>query len=411
MDPEYDISSSCGINAMLRGVTADTAPIDFKTQLNYGDMTFNNCLMFLEPRLQEYVKKKEYYTKNKIKQDIPLEQDYRITQSDLINISKLLKCKDKPNCGLTQIPLTHRTTGRQKCGNVQVSRFVNNEGEKFKIQKRPVATSLESFGCVAKKEGFGCNTNSGCGMKKEGFDSLDNAGSVPNLTTIPCDNNKFVQTNMFASKYSPKNYTYFNYATDNNANYYQPTRTYMGDNFNRATQYIYKADPSHDWKQVSQQKPMKYRLNSIFSPNAIGKNEQQRNINQKEIDNDSFMRPSFVDMDLSGLSAQSYFDNCYKYVIPGGRNKQCYNKDEYLNHSFYLATPFMGFSKGNGDIDIESGMKQSQTTKFKEKVGPQLLDRFETLDRDVTAVEDFIRGGLDSRQIDKYAKRDAQYVI
>lgn len=387
-----------GTNAMLRGVTADTAPINFKTKINFGDMSFNNCLMYLEPRLQEYIKKKEYFTKNHIKPSISLEQEYGITKIDMININKLMKCKDKENCGLIQTPYTYRTTGRPKCGNVQVTKFVDSEGDKFKIQKRGITSSLESFQCTGKP--------------KEGFENINDAGSVPGLQTIPCQSNKFVQTSTFASKYSPKSYSYFNYATDNNANYYQQTRAYTHDNFNRNNQYIYKADPNNDWKQVSEQKPMKYRLDTTHAVNPVGRFEQPRSINQNEIDQDTFMRPSYVDQDLSGISRESFFDTCLMKVIPGERNRSCYDDGgRGVNHSFFINPGFMGAGSGSGDTNIESDMKQSLITRFKEKRGPQPLDRFETLDRDINQTEPFIRGGYDSRQQDKYSKKDAQYII
>src|ERR1700682_6258612 len=87
---EYRLDSECGNYALLRGVTNTPFPedvtnkVDFKTKIDYGDMKFNNCLMYLEPRLQEYVKRKEYYTKNNITPSLPLEESYGISKSDVM---------------------------------------------------------------------------------------------------------------------------------------------------------------------------------------------------------------------------------------------------------------------------------------------------------------------------------------
>ena len=141
---EYRLDSNCGNYALLRGVTDSPFPedttnkIDFKTKIDYGDMKFNNCLMYIEPRLQEYVKHKEYYGKNGITPSIGLEETYSITKSDLMNIRRMLKCKSEKNCGLIQTDVTMRTVGRPKCGKVTTSRFVRNETGRFDIHSRGV---------------------------------------------------------------------------------------------------------------------------------------------------------------------------------------------------------------------------------------------------------------------------------
>lgn len=44
---------------------------------------------YFEPRLYEYIKKKEYYSKNNITPCIPLEKEYNITQDDLRKIQQI----------------------------------------------------------------------------------------------------------------------------------------------------------------------------------------------------------------------------------------------------------------------------------------------------------------------------------
>jgi hypothetical protein len=47
--------------------------------------------MMLEPRLQEYLKKRTYYKKNNIKPSIPLEEEFMITSDDLKRLRLFLK--------------------------------------------------------------------------------------------------------------------------------------------------------------------------------------------------------------------------------------------------------------------------------------------------------------------------------
>lgn len=49
--------------------------------------------IMLEPRLQEYLKRKEFFRKNNIRPDIPLEKEFQITKDDIKNIRKMMKGK------------------------------------------------------------------------------------------------------------------------------------------------------------------------------------------------------------------------------------------------------------------------------------------------------------------------------
>jgi hypothetical protein len=54
-----------------------------------GQFTSNN--LTLEPRLQEYIKKKKFYIDNKIQQEISLEREYGISNSDILIIKKFMR--------------------------------------------------------------------------------------------------------------------------------------------------------------------------------------------------------------------------------------------------------------------------------------------------------------------------------
>lgn len=336
--------------------------IDFSPKISYGDMKFNSCLMYLEPRLQDYVMKKEYYTKNNISPLLSLEQQYKITKQDKMQIEHIFKNLNKKNCGVEMV------------GNTQV-----NQGGFCGLQKQELPA------CALKTSG----------KQKCGYTQLSRYSYLEG-------NNRYnIQDKVedMARRIPPTSYLWNNDYSDGKLGW--PVR-----------------GQEYDWKQVSLRKPMKYRLIDYFSKQGKyfpGNFIEGNNINQKEIDQDTALRPSYVDMDTSGISRISHMDTCYKVNIPGGRNNSCYT-DEYLNTAFYKAIPYMGSGSGNGNTEIESQMIQGEVTRFKQKkTGGFLLDRFEFLDRDIQdpkhIVPVFPRGGVDTRAIDKYTKKDAHYVI
>ncbi len=92
------------LNHMGRGSMCDilgaTNPPNFSgkrncdrgvTQCNETKI-FNHCIMHLEPRLQEYVKKRDYYKKNKVTPSVSLNKEFRMTRSDLKKVCDFDKC-------------------------------------------------------------------------------------------------------------------------------------------------------------------------------------------------------------------------------------------------------------------------------------------------------------------------------
>jgi len=368
--------------------------IKFTTQIDFGELKFNNCLMYLEPRLQEYVKKKEYYSRNSIDPSISLESQYQITDMDLKRIDSILKNKDKPNCGVQILADVPQSRGIVRCGNYQSRRYTIQEGnERFTLQPRKQQANKSLVPQNEEKN----NIASCAGINRQCVYEQN----VPMPVRFSDPQLQEMHWNKISMNNSRNDIKY------NNA--------FSQDNFNNHDSVYYKKDPQADWKQVSQQKPMKYRVGCAWNDSCIGNNLQQRSINQHDIDADSYLRPSYVDLDTTGFSRESNMDLCYKVNIPGGRNNSCYT-DEYLNTGFYLAVPYMGSGHGQGDICVESDMRSGELTRFKnKKTGGYLLDRFEELDRDIQdpqhIVLPFPRGGIDARAIDKWTKKDAQYII
>jgi hypothetical protein len=409
-----------------------TDKIDFKTNIEFSDMKFNNCLMYLEPRLQEYIKKREYFRKNRIQPSISLEQEYSICKSDIEKINNLLRCSGSKNCGITKADAKLQSRIRQKCGYVQLTKFNNENNGRFNVvntcvnrdptkepKKFPVSnTPLQDFVLPTDwpEEMTKCKIVKPRAKVKEGF-----TGNFDREHMVGIQDRQIKTSDFRPAKEGTSCPTAMRTPMYNNNDV---------DYWNKVYSEHWNKDPENDWKQVSEMKPMKYRLAATYSGKTDGMfpTDQHlyqpgvfvegRNFNQKNVDIDSeLLRPSYVDQDTSGVSRPSYMDKCYKVVIPGGRNNSCYT-DEYLNHSYYFSVPFMGASSGsNEDTDLETSMKHSEATRNskQKKTAGAPVDRFFDLDRPIQdeghIILPFPRGGVDARAIDKWTKKDAQYVI
>jgi hypothetical protein len=76
----------------------------------------------------------------------------------------------------------------------------------------------------------------------------------------------------------------------------------------------------------------------------------------------------------------------------------------------------MGGGTGQGNIDLDSELKHGQPNKLRGRhIGGVTIDRFETLPRDMQdpdhIVLPFPQGGIDTRFLDKYARRHSQQTI
>ena len=64
--------------------------------MNDKDFNLFNCNgIMLEPRLQEYIKKKRFYKENSIEPSLPLEREFHITKDDIALIKSLFKGTNK----------------------------------------------------------------------------------------------------------------------------------------------------------------------------------------------------------------------------------------------------------------------------------------------------------------------------
>jgi hypothetical protein len=303
--------------------------VSFNKALNQGGMSFSHCLMHLEPRLQEYVKKRNQYSLSNIKPNVPLEQEYRVTAEDQKKIFMFDRC----------------TVGQRKMNKAMINSFEH-----------------------------------------------------PDL--LACVDNDV--------------------SGENGKNAY---RTFPKFGEVKDTKTCYKPDPTLG-------KPMKYFIRTFNVDCGKDCKTQPRDemminepgflinggcINQDKINDDSALRYANTQCHLrSGESCMSDMDLRYKYVIP--RQRARCNRDDDLSYAFYQAVPYMGQGSGLGDVDMSTLMKQGTATNFKaRKLGGITIDRFETLPRDMQdpdhIVLPFPRGGIDTRHLDKYARRHSKHIV
>jgi hypothetical protein len=180
-----------------------------------------------------------------------------------------------------------------------------------------------------------------------------------------------------------------------------------------------------DWKQKASSKPLKYVTSrwatcDLEDCRDLARAEPGRVFNQETgispatVDTSSKLRAG----DKFGRSAQSpgvRMDTCLKRAEPqfkGGEVR------EDLNFASYRSMPFMGMGTGGGDANVDNLMRFGDATRVsrqKKTSGLAAPDRFETLHVDVqdpkNVIAPFPRGGHDTRNIDRYARQDASYII
>lgn len=94
--PTHEYSKYVDMNFSFSNKVTDTAFTQYPDKHTVVDQLKNmrcNGTMMLEPRLQEYIKKKKYYRTHKIKPCIPFEKEFRITKNDKKVIKRFLKGK------------------------------------------------------------------------------------------------------------------------------------------------------------------------------------------------------------------------------------------------------------------------------------------------------------------------------
>lgn len=337
------------------------------SNIQCGGQIFNHCIMHLEPRLQEYIKKRDIYKKNNIETQIPLEKEFRITQADMRKVNSYDKCIKKQSKMDASIldGFDHPTVLHCVDKNTNTDKFIN-------VETSSKQGSVKTSNLYKKFDEFGKDVKN---LNK----------CVKDWKDTPC--------------HKPLKYI--------ERKFYQ--------NCNKSCKNGNKCNLDGSYKDAND---LKIARNSIECYGLDCDNKK----NCKSDCNNIFDAADFNtdikrcnDVSRSGQSCASRIDAQLKVVIPTARAR-C-TKDENINHSYYKAVPYMGQGSGQGDIDMDSVFKYGEPTRGskQKKLGGITIDRFEELPWDVQTVENtvlpFPRSGYDTRFMDKYSRRNAHYVI
>jgi hypothetical protein len=108
-------------------------------------------------------------------------------------------------------------------------------------------------------------------------------------------------------------------------------------------------------------------------------------------------------------------DTCLKRAVPDFRGGEAKSS---LNTSFYQAVPFTGIGSGFGDMTVNNEIHFGENTRSYQdrKVADVAIDRFEPLLRTdfqhpSSVVLPFPRGGVDTRNFDRYSRQDQTHKV
>jgi len=175
--------------------------------------------------------------------------------------------------------------------------------------------------------------------------------------------------------------------------------------------------PTHTWRERAAEAPLKFQTQNWFNGGKFDREQAMGepglmlyagSINRKEIDKDSRLRPGFNPRNIR--SSLTTVDTCLKRVVPDYRGGEAKSS---LNTSFYQAVPFTGLGSGIGNIEVNNEMYYGETSRSTQvrNVANTAINRFEPLIRDDfqhpdNVVLPFPRGGIDTRNADKYSRKD-----
>lgn len=335
---------------------------------NFYDSNLFDCNgIYLEPRLQEYIKKKKYYKENRIETEIPLEKEFNITKEDLRKIKALLR-GDKD--------IYNHKKQDEYTDYVEMTGFEMDPDKMYKSDPR--------FSRYLKKV-------------KRDKDALKQRDNVYNLDENYYDNilddeyhedidekeimrNQKIKNTKNNEDYND-NYERYDKYINNKKNY---------DNFdnNDVTDYDYDINFSENSK-LDTKFNNKYKYSNPFSSTSgrIYNNYPPTIQNKLKIhpmqNNKSIKNPTRhdyrIDKVIGNLETYgSKINNTYKAYRESDFDDEfkssrpfvdCKNK-KYINTSSYKKTPYMGRGDGQRDVAFESEMlygKNSRTRNYSDK--------------------------------------------
>jgi hypothetical protein len=174
------------------------------------------------------------------------------------------------------------------------------------------------------------------------------------------------------------------------------------------------------WKERVATAPLRLKFNNMNNNDSNSSNNREKalaepgvtmyggSINPAAIDIDSKLRGNNVARTRD--TAHSTMDTCLVRSVPDYRGGEIKSSS---NTAFYRAVPFTGIGSGFGDMNVNNNMHFGENTRTYQdrKITDVAMDRFEPLINDDfqhpdSVVLPFPRGGIDTRNFDRYSRQD-----
>jgi hypothetical protein len=356
---------------------------------------FFNCKndIQLEPRLQEYLKKKQFYRSNDIQAVVPLETEFGITSEDKRRLKAYLK-------GDNDI-YNHKTQERFM-DEALVTKFPSSEFKNDPRFERLQKKMQRDRDAVQQKNNFNLDNDLFRGndlgfVDNYGHENSNNKGTLPAYTAFgsdDCENNFGIPE----PKYVPSDSRMKN-KYDVSKNKTNDKRFYSSANRVQ--------DKPVNWSKTSFRdqydfdvSPPEIQYNNRLYPN---KNKSRNQLPHKsEVTGIIGELDSYANKVDKIYQHSSEMDTNLKIVIPNmnSNEKRC-------TATRYQAIPFMGRGDGIRNIDIESSMRSGKqdnlTTSSKKSHGftNPAEHYFDYISNDIQLPEhtvmDMPRGGVSTR--------------
>jgi len=350
----------------------------------------NNCQIegsgiHLEPRLQEYITKKETYKKYNIKPVISLELEFGITAKDKEQIKMIKKSggqlfEDPTN----QIYHENISNASLNSNNLLDSQFSSEGFLTDNIKDKKFEKMFQKYDKIKQKD----ETRREQILKNQ--DKQQFAGWLDN------NNNDIIDSRFFSADFTPSRYT--------------------DDKFNEETKlenkkYINKP-------AITVERTFKNNTNDYRSPYSLTHKNQihngdivNNNTHINDVDNIIGNYESYRKQINPKFQNTMDFDFEHKRSIPSVSS----NGKKNLNSSSYKTMPFMGYDTDAKNVNDETQLLQGMPVRTHKSYGynNSFENQFQYISNDIQSPDNtvmtFPRGGHGTRQYNRENYKDNEY--
>jgi hypothetical protein len=363
----------------------------------------NNCEIegsgiYLEPRLQEYITKKETYKKYNIKPVVSLEVEFGITTEDKKKI-KMIKKNGGQLFEDANNPIYHENISNVSLNsnNLLDSQFSSKGFLTDNIKDKKFEKMFQKYDKIKQKDESRReqilknqnNQNMSGWLGENDKDIVDSRFFSADFTSSRYNDDKFneetkVENKKYINKPAITTERTFN---KNNDDFYNPYSLSQKNQTHKTAKIAYNQKLHNDDNIVESQK----NVNDI--DNIIGNYESYR----KQV-NPKFQKT----MD---------FDFEHKRTIPSVSS----NGKKNLNTSSYKTMPFMGYDTDAKNINEENQLLQGMPVRTHKSYGynNSFENQFQYISNDIQSpdhtVMSFPRGGYGTRQYNRENYKDNKY--